>query len=153
ALIQVVSSRMSLPPHDPSMADDPNYRVQRQMAYVVPFISLIYGSILPAGMFLYWITSTIYRLVQTFLFMGCGRLFPLFGSTPAASRPPCRPPSPGRAGRPPRHSAGPRDERPGPTRRFATRNAAEQAAEGDAADECVPRVHRQERGRGAQGRP
>jgi YidC/Oxa1 family membrane protein insertase len=86
ALVQVVSSRMSLPPHDPTMADDPNYRVQRQMAYVLPFISLVYGSILPAGMFLYWITSTLYRLVQTFLFMGWGGLFPLFGWTPAFAR-------------------------------------------------------------------
>lgn len=82
SLVQVVSSRMSLPPHDPTMADDPNYRVQRQMAYVLPFISLVYGSILPAGMFLYWITSTLYRLIQTFLFMGWGGLFPLFGWTP-----------------------------------------------------------------------
>ncbi len=86
ALVQVVSSRMSLPPHDPTMADDPNYRVQRQMAYVLPFISLVYGSILPAGMFLYWITSTLYRLVQTFLFMGWGGLFPLFGWTPGFAR-------------------------------------------------------------------
>jgi YidC/Oxa1 family membrane protein insertase len=86
ALIQVVSSRMSLPPHDPTMADDPNYRVQRQMAYIIPFISLIYGSILPAGMFLYWITSTIYRAVQTFLFMGWGGMFPLFGWTPGFAR-------------------------------------------------------------------
>jgi YidC/Oxa1 family membrane protein insertase len=86
ALIQVVSSRMALPPHDPTMADDPNYRVQRQMAYVIPFISLVYGSILPAGMFLYWITSTIYRAVQTFLFMGWGGLFPLFGWTPGFAR-------------------------------------------------------------------
>jgi YidC/Oxa1 family membrane protein insertase len=86
ALIQVVSSRMSLPPHDPTMADDPNYKVQRQMAYVIPFISLVYGSILPAGMFLYWITSTIYRAVQTYLFMGWGAMFPLFGWTPGFAR-------------------------------------------------------------------
>jgi len=86
ALIQVVSSRMSLPPHDPTMADDPNYKVQRQMAYVIPFISLVYGSILPAGMFLYWITSTIYRAVQTYLFMGWGGMFPLFGWTPGFAR-------------------------------------------------------------------
>jgi YidC/Oxa1 family membrane protein insertase len=86
ALIQVVTSRMSLPPHDPTMADDPNYKVQRQMAYIIPFISLIYGSILPAGMFLYWITSTLYRGVQTFLFMGWGGMFPLFGWTPGFAR-------------------------------------------------------------------
>jgi YidC/Oxa1 family membrane protein insertase len=83
SLTQLVSSRMTLPPHDPAMADDPNYRVQRQMAYLFPFISLLYGSLLPAGLFLYWITSTIYRIVQTFLFVGWGGIFPIRGWSPA----------------------------------------------------------------------
>ncbi len=83
SLVQLVNSRMTLPPHDPTMADDPNYKIQRQMAYIFPFISLIYGSFLPAGLFLYWITSTVYRSVQTYLFIGWGSLFPLFGWTPS----------------------------------------------------------------------
>ena len=82
SLVQLVNSRMTLPPHDPTMADDPNYKIQRQMAYIFPFISLIYGSFLPAGLFLYWITSTVYRIVQTFMFVGWGSVFPLFGWTP-----------------------------------------------------------------------
>jgi YidC/Oxa1 family membrane protein insertase len=86
ALTQLVASRMSLPPHDPAMADDPNYRVQRQTALFFPFISLIYGGFLPAGLFLYWITSTVYRAVQTYLYIGWGSLFPLFGWTPGFAR-------------------------------------------------------------------
>ena len=77
SLLQLVQSRMALPPHDPAMADDPNYRIQRQMAYIFPFISLIYGSFLPAGLFLYWITSTIFSIVQQYLIIGLGRDVPV----------------------------------------------------------------------------
>lgn len=83
ALLQLVQSRMTLPPHDPAMADDTNYRVQRQMAYIFPFISLLYGSFLPAGLFLYWITSTVFSIVQQYLIIGWGGMFPLFGWQPA----------------------------------------------------------------------
>ena len=83
SLLQLVQSRMTLPPHDPAMADDANYRIQRQMAYIFPFISLLYGSFLPAGLFLYWITSTIFSIVQQYLIIGWGGMFPLFGWQPA----------------------------------------------------------------------
>jgi YidC/Oxa1 family membrane protein insertase len=83
SLLQLVQSRMMLPPHDPSMADDPQYKVQRQMAYIFPFISLIYGSFLPAGLFLYWIASTIFSIVQQYLIIGWGGMFPLFGWRPS----------------------------------------------------------------------
>jgi YidC/Oxa1 family membrane protein insertase len=86
SLFQLVQSRMTLPPHDPTMADDPQYKVQRQMAYIFPFISLIYGSFLPAGLFLYWITSTIFSIVQQYLIIGWGGMFPLFGWTPGFAK-------------------------------------------------------------------
>ncbi|MBA2720356.1 MAG: YidC/Oxa1 family membrane protein insertase [Chloroflexi bacterium] len=86
SLFQLVQSRMTLPPHDPSMADDPQYKVQRQMAYIFPFISLIYGSFLPAGLFLYWIASTIFSIVQQYLIIGWGGMFPLFGWTPGFAK-------------------------------------------------------------------
>jgi YidC/Oxa1 family membrane protein insertase len=82
SLFQLVQSRMTLPPHDPAMADDPQYKIQRQMAYIFPFISLIYGSFLPAGLFLYWITSTVFSIVQQYLIIGWGGMFPLFGWAP-----------------------------------------------------------------------
>ena len=86
SLFQLVQSRMTLPAHDPAMADDPQYKLQRQMAYIFPFISLIYGSFLPAGLFLYWITSTIFSIVQQYLIIGWGGMFPLFGWTPGFAR-------------------------------------------------------------------
>ena len=86
SLFQLVQSRMTLPPHDPAMADDPQYRIQRQIAYIFPFVSLIYGSFLPAGLFLYWITSTIFSIVQQYLILGWGGMFPLFGWTPGFAK-------------------------------------------------------------------
>jgi YidC/Oxa1 family membrane protein insertase len=82
SVLQFIQSRISLPAHDPKMADDQNTRTQRQMAYFLPFISLIYGSILPAGLFLYWIVSTIFAIIQQYLIVGWGGMFPLFGWTP-----------------------------------------------------------------------
>jgi YidC/Oxa1 family membrane protein insertase len=83
ALFQLVLSRMSLPGQQATSAEDQSVRTQRQMAIFLPFISLIYGSILPAGLFLYWIVSTIVSIIQQFLTAGWGGMFPLFGWTPA----------------------------------------------------------------------
>jgi YidC/Oxa1 family membrane protein insertase len=86
ALLQLVQSRMALPVQDSKVADDPNARIQRQMAFLFPFISLTYGSILPAGLFLYWIVSTLFSVVQQYLIIGWGGMFPLFGWTPGFAR-------------------------------------------------------------------
>jgi YidC/Oxa1 family membrane protein insertase len=86
SLLQFVQSRMALPKADPSATDDQNTRVQRQMAYFLPFISLIYGSILPAGLFLYWIVTTIFAIIQQYLIIGWGGMFPLFGWDPAFAK-------------------------------------------------------------------
>jgi YidC/Oxa1 family membrane protein insertase len=86
ALLQLVTSRMALPVASQAMADDPNVRIQRQMAFLFPFISLTYGSILPAGLFLYWIVSTLFSIVQQYLIIGWGGMFPLFGWTPGFAK-------------------------------------------------------------------
>ena len=89
------------------MADDQNARIQRQMAFLFPFISLTYGSILPAGLFLYWIVSTLFSIVQQYLVIGWGGMFPLFGWTPGLARghtprfPVTMPPPPDPSKRPP----------------------------------------------------
>ena len=86
ALLQLVTSRMALPVANDALADDPNMRIQRQMAFLFPFISLTYGSILPAGLFLYWIVSTLFSIVQQYLILGWGGMFPLFGWTPGFAK-------------------------------------------------------------------
>ena len=83
AMTQLVSSRQMLPPQDPRMAGDPNAKVQRQMAYFLPLISILYGNMLPAGLFLYWIFSTVIQIGQAYLVVGFGGTFPLFGWHPA----------------------------------------------------------------------
>ena len=85
ALVQLVASRMTLPPAG-SGTDDQNTRLQRQMAYLFPFISLSYGSLLPAGLFLYWIVGTIIQIVQQYFILGWGGMFPLFGWYPEFAR-------------------------------------------------------------------
>ncbi len=82
ALLQLVQSRMMLPAADPAN-DDPNARIQRQMMLFLPIISVVYGGFLPAGLFIYWIVATIFSIVQQYLIVGWGSMFPLFGRTPA----------------------------------------------------------------------
>jgi YidC/Oxa1 family membrane protein insertase len=106
SLLQLIASRMTLPQTDPKN-DDPNIRIQRQMAYFLPFISVLYGGILPAGLFLYWITSTVIQIVQQYLILGWGGMFPLFGWYPGFARehkprypvklPEVKPPPPGQS--------------------------------------------------------
>src|SRR4029079_822011 len=78
SMIQLVASRQMLSPVDPRMADDPNVKVQRQVAYFLPLISIIYGGILPAGLFLYWIVSSMFQIGQQFMGLGYRGLVPLF---------------------------------------------------------------------------
>jgi YidC/Oxa1 family membrane protein insertase len=82
ALLQLITSRIALPTADARLADDQNTRVQRQVALLFPFISLTYGSLLPAGLFLYWIVSTLFSIIQQYLIIGWGGMFPIFGWTP-----------------------------------------------------------------------
>jgi YidC/Oxa1 family membrane protein insertase len=88
ALFQFVQSRMTLPQLDPAAGatDDPNIRVQRQMAYFLPFISILWGTILPSGLFLYWIFGTMLAIIQQYLIIGWGGTFPIFGWTPGFAR-------------------------------------------------------------------
>lgn len=112
ALLQLITSRMALPVATQAMADDPNVRIQRQMAFLFPFISLTYGSILPAGLFLYWIVSTLFSIVQQYLILGWGGMFPLFGWTPPFAKdhtprfPVVLPPPVDPATRPPKSALG-----------------------------------------------
>ncbi|HXG25601.1 MAG TPA: YidC/Oxa1 family membrane protein insertase [Candidatus Binatia bacterium] len=82
-VLQLVASRMALPPHDPNNPPDQNARTQRALAIWLPLITILYGNIIPVGVFLYLIVSTLYQIVQQFLTTGWGGLFPLFGWTPA----------------------------------------------------------------------
>ena len=79
--LQLVQSRMMLPLTRPE-DDDPNTKIQRQTMLFLPLISVVYGGFLPAGLFIYWITATIFSIIQQYLIVGWGGMFPLFGWTP-----------------------------------------------------------------------
>jgi YidC/Oxa1 family membrane protein insertase len=85
AVFQLVQSRMMLPPPDPTNTD-PNVRIQRQMMLFLPLISVVYGGFLPAGLFIYWIVATVFSIIQQYLIVGWGGMFPFFGWTPGFAR-------------------------------------------------------------------
>jgi len=82
AILQLVQSRMTMPPTDPAYQDQ-NSRMQRQLVLFLPLISILYGGFLPAGLFIYWIVTTIFGIVQQYLIVGWGSMFPIFGWTPS----------------------------------------------------------------------
>jgi len=78
-VLQFVQSRMLMPP---AAENDPSASSQRTMMVIFPFFSVIYGGWLPAGLFVYWITTSVFSIVQQFLIVGWGSMFPLFGWNP-----------------------------------------------------------------------
>jgi YidC/Oxa1 family membrane protein insertase len=81
AILQLIQTRMMA-----TRSDDPQVRTQQRLFLLLPAFSLIYGGLLPAGLFIYWITTTIFSIVQQFLINGYGGLFPLFGWTPSFAK-------------------------------------------------------------------
>jgi len=81
--LQLIASRMALPPHNPDLPLDGQAKTQRSLSLWLPLITVLYGSAIPVGVFLYLIVSTIYQIAQQFLTTGWGGMFPLFGRTPA----------------------------------------------------------------------
>ena len=80
ALLQVVQSRMVMPPAGDK--GDTQANIQRQTMLIFPLISIAYGAFLPAGLFIYWIVTTLFSIVQQYLIVGWGQFFPIFGRTP-----------------------------------------------------------------------
>jgi YidC/Oxa1 family membrane protein insertase len=81
--LQVIQSRMMMPP---SAESDPSASTQRSMMIFMPMISILYGGLLPAGLFIYWIVTSLFSIVQQFLIIGWGAMFPIFGWYPGFAR-------------------------------------------------------------------
>jgi YidC/Oxa1 family membrane protein insertase len=122
-LLQLVQSRMVMPP---PAENDTQSNVQRQTMVLFPLISIAYGGFLPSGLFLYWIVTTIFSIVQQYLIVGWGSLFPLFGWSPAFARnhtprfPVATPTTADRKSAPERKNAAPEAPRILPTDRAAS---------------------------------
>jgi YidC/Oxa1 family membrane protein insertase len=85
AVLQLVQSRMTMPPADPAFQDQ-NSKMQRQLVLFLPLISILYGGFLPAGLFIYWIVTTIFGIAQQYLIVGWGSMFPILKWTPGFAK-------------------------------------------------------------------
>jgi YidC/Oxa1 family membrane protein insertase len=85
AILQLVQSRMTMPPADPAFQDQ-NSKMQRQLVLFLPLISILYGGFLPAGLFIYWIVTTIFGIAQQYLIVGWGSMFPILKWTPGFAK-------------------------------------------------------------------
>ena len=81
--LMFLQSRMSLPSGAIVDPNDPNQRIQRQMGAIFPLIYVFLGGTWPAGLLLYIVVSTIFSIVQQYLFTGWGGMFPILGWQPA----------------------------------------------------------------------
>jgi YidC/Oxa1 family membrane protein insertase len=83
--LQLVQSRMTMPPADAAYQDQ-NSKMQRQLVLFLPLISILYGGFLPAGLFIYWIVTTIFGIAQQYLIVGWGAMFPILKWTPGFAK-------------------------------------------------------------------
>ena len=80
AILQFVQVKMTSPRPN---AEDPTSSMTSTMTYTFPLLTIFWGGIFPSGLILYWIVYTAYLVIQHFLIMGWGNLFPLFGWQPS----------------------------------------------------------------------
>jgi YidC/Oxa1 family membrane protein insertase len=84
ALLQLVASIQALP-RNPPQTDDPTQRTMQSMTYYLPLITVVFFKDLAAGVFIYYITTTIFQIVQQYFVMGWGQLarwLPFLDSVP-----------------------------------------------------------------------
>lgn len=120
-LLQFVQVRMTSPR---ATAGDPTASTTQTMTYLFPIMTVVWGGIFPSGLVLYWAVYTVFLIIQQYMIMGWGNLFPLFGwqprwapspdagdvgvSSPKSATPP---PTDGSDGPPPTGAAGQRRPR------------------------------------------
>ena len=80
AILQFVQVKMTSPRPN---AEDPTSSMTSTMTYTFPLLTIFWGGIFPSGLILYWITYTGYLVIQQYLIMGWGNMFPLFGWQPS----------------------------------------------------------------------
>ncbi|MEK6206788.1 MAG: YidC/Oxa1 family membrane protein insertase [Chloroflexota bacterium] len=73
ALTQLIASIQALP-RNPTQTDDPTQRTMQSMTYYLPLITIVFFKDLAAGVFIYYITTTIFQIIQQYFVMGWGQL-------------------------------------------------------------------------------
>jgi YidC/Oxa1 family membrane protein insertase len=72
-VLQLVASIQALPKNPPK-TDDPMQRSMQSMTYYFPILTLVLFRELAAGVFIYYITTTLVQIVQQYFVMGWGQL-------------------------------------------------------------------------------
>ena len=84
AILQLIASVQALP-RNPPQTDDPTQRTMQSMTYYLPLITVVFFKDLASGVFIYYITTTIFQIVQQYFVMGWGQLprwIPALGQIP-----------------------------------------------------------------------
>ena len=84
AILQFVQVKMTSPRPNP---DDPTAATTQTMVYLFPLLTIFWGGLFPSGLIVYWIVYTAYLVIQQFVIMGWGNLFPVFGWQPGFAPP------------------------------------------------------------------
>jgi YidC/Oxa1 family membrane protein insertase len=94
-ILQFIQAKMTTPPPNP---DDPTSSTATTMLYIFPIMMVVWGAFLPSGLILYYSVLTATIIIQQFMIIGWGNLFPLFGWRPRWAPPtdPSPPPQPRR---------------------------------------------------------
>jgi YidC/Oxa1 family membrane protein insertase len=81
---QLIASLMAQPAVQPK-TDDPQAKMMQSMVYYFPIITVVIAWQLPAGLAVYWVTTTLFQIVQQYFVTGWGQLtrwVPLLRSIP-----------------------------------------------------------------------
>jgi YidC/Oxa1 family membrane protein insertase len=73
SLLQLVASIQALP-RNPAQTDDPTQKTMQSMTYYLPLITIVFFRTLASGVFIYYITTTIFQIIQQYFVMGWGQL-------------------------------------------------------------------------------
>lgn len=71
--LQLVSSVMFQPSVQPKNVD-PQQKMMQNMTYYFPLLTVVFALQFPAGLALYWITTTLFGIVQQYFVSGWGQL-------------------------------------------------------------------------------
>jgi YidC/Oxa1 family membrane protein insertase len=68
---QFVQQRMMMQP-----SQDPQQKMMNQVMQFMPLMIIYFGATFPAGLGVYWVTSTLFAIVQQYFITGWGQLLP-----------------------------------------------------------------------------
>src|SRR5207245_11739603 len=69
SLLQLVASVQALP-RNPVQTEDPTQRTMQSMTYYLPLITIVFFRTLASGVFIYYITTTIFQIIQQYFVIG-----------------------------------------------------------------------------------